>query len=143
MSGVIAVISLVMNGILALAILVGLDATLTLPGIAGLALTIGMAVDSNVIIFERIRDELEDGKQAVAAIQSGFKKAFTSIFDANITHGIVAVVLMNFGTGAIKGFAVTLLIGIVTTLFTAVTVCKLMFDGYINWKNGEIQRLSI
>ncbi|MGE4233008.1 MAG: protein translocase subunit SecD [Bacteriovoracia bacterium] len=143
MSGVIAVISLIMNGILALAILIGMDATLTLPGIAGLALTIGMAVDSNVIIFERIRDELEEGKQPVAAIHSGFQKAFSSIFDANITHAIVALVLINFGTGPIKGFAVTLLIGIVTTLFTAVTVCKLMFDSYVNYKKGNIAKLSI
>jgi protein-export membrane protein SecD len=143
MSGVVAVISLILNGMFTFAILIGIDATLTLPGIAGLALTIGMAVDSNVIIFERIRDELTEGRTAVGAIQSGFDKAFSCIFDANITHAIVAMILLNFGTGAIRGFAVTLLIGILTTLFCAVTVCKLFFDGYIGWKQQSIDRLSI
>ena len=146
MSGVVAVISLLLNGLFAFAILIGMDATLTLPGIAGLALVIGMAVDSNVIIFERIRDELEEGKNPGAAIESGFSKAFTSIFDANITHGIIGLILLNFGTGPIKGFAVMLLIGIVTTLFTAVTVCKLIFDGYVSWmhaKHRKIENLSI
>ena len=146
MSGVVAVISLLLNGLFAFAILIGMDATLTLPGIAGLALVIGMAVDSNVIIFERIREELEEGKNPSAAIESGFNKAFTSIFDANITHGIIGLILLNFGTGPIKGFAVMLLIGIVTTLFTAVTVCKLIFDGYVSWMHGKhrkIEKLSI
>lgn len=143
MSGVVAVISLILNGMFTFAILIGIDATLTLPGIAGLALTIGMAVDSNVIIFERIRDELTEGKSPVGAIQSGFDKAFSCIFDANITHAIVATILLNFGTGAIRGFAVTLLIGILTTLFCAVTVCKLFFDGYIGWKKQSIDQLSI
>lgn len=143
MSGIVAVISLILNGLFAFAILIGMDATLTLPGIAGLALVIGMAVDSNVIIFERIRDELEEGKTPEAAIDSGFQKAFSSIFDANITHGIIGVILLNFGTGPIKGFAVMLLIGIATTLFTAVTVCKLFFDGYVSMKRGQIKKLSI
>ena len=120
-----------------------MDATLTLPGIAGLALTIGMAVDSNVIIFERIRDELHEGKGPVAAVHAGFDKAFSCIFDANITHAIVATILLNFGTGPIRGFAVTLLIGIVTTLFCAVTVCKLAFDWYLEKKGNQIQTLSI
>ncbi|MCC6278427.1 MAG: protein translocase subunit SecD [Oligoflexia bacterium] len=142
-SGLVAVLSLMLNGLFAFAALVSLDATLTLPGIAGLALTIGMAVDSNVIIFERIRDELQEGKSPARAIEAGFDKAFSSIFDANITHGIVAIILLQFGTGPIKGFAVTLLIGIVTTLFTAVTVCKLIFDGYIAFKKGELKSLSI
>lgn len=143
MSGAVAVVSLILNLLFTFAILIGIDATLTLPGIAGLALTIGMAVDSNVIIFERIRDELLEGKNAVAAIQSGFDKAFSCIFDANITHGIVATILLNFGSGPIKGFAITLLIGIGTTLFCAVTVCKLFFDAYIQIKNHKIARLSI
>ena len=142
-SGVVATVSLILNFMFTFAILIGLDATLTLPGIAGLALTIGMAVDSNVIIFERIRDELHEGKNPVSAIQSGFDKAFACIFDANITHAIVATILLNFGTGPIRGFAVTLLIGIVTTLFCAVTVCKLVFDGYINFKDNKIESLSI
>jgi preprotein translocase subunit SecD len=108
-----------------------------------LALTIGMAVDSNVIIFERIRDELHEGSSPVGAVDRGFDRAFTSIFDANITHGIVALILFNFGTGPIKGFAVTLLIGIFTTLFCAVTVAKLCFDGYIGPRRKSIKRLSI
>jgi protein-export membrane protein SecD len=143
MSGLVAVISLILNGLFTFAVLIGIDATLTLPGIAGLALTIGMAVDSNVIIFERIRDELMEGKTVVGAVQAGFDKAFSCIFDANITHAIVAVILLNFGSGPIRGFAVTLLIGIMTTLFCAVTVCKLFFDGYLGWKNQNVAKLSI
>ncbi|HEY8279574.1 MAG TPA: protein translocase subunit SecD [Bdellovibrionota bacterium] len=143
MSGVVATVSLILNFLFTFAILIGMDATLTLPGIAGLALTIGMAVDSNVIIFERIRDELHEGKGPVAAVHAGFDKAFSCIFDANITHAIVATILLNFGTGPIRGFAVTLLIGIVTTLFCAVTVCKLCFDWYLESKGNKIQNLSI
>lgn len=143
MSGVVATVSLLLCFLFTFAILIGMDATLTLPGIAGLALTIGMAVDSNVIIFERIRDELHEGKGAVAAVHSGFDKAFSCIFDANITHAIVATILLNFGTGPIRGFAVTLLIGIVTTLFCAVTVCKLCFDWYLEKKGAQINSLSI
>jgi protein-export membrane protein SecD len=142
-SGAVAVFSLVLNGLFCLAILIGLEATLTLPGMAGLALTIGMAVDSNVIIFERIRDELNEGKSVQGAIEAGFQKAFSAIFDANITHGIVAVILMTYGTGPIRGFAVTLLVGILTTLFCAVTVCKLVFDGYLARHGGDLKRLSI
>ncbi|RZA09680.1 MAG: protein translocase subunit SecD [Proteobacteria bacterium] len=143
LSGVVATVSLLLNFLFTFAILIGLDATLTLPGIAALALTIGMAVDSNVIIFERIRDELTDGKSVPAAVQAGFDKAFSCIFDANITHGIVAIILLNFGTGPIRGFAVTLLIGIVTTLFCAVTVCKLAFDWYLGAKGKRATHLSI
>jgi protein-export membrane protein SecD len=143
MSGVVASVSLMLCFLFTFAILIGMDATLTLPGIAGLALTIGMAVDSNVIIFERIRDELHEGKGPVAAVHAGFDKAFSCIFDANITHAIVATILLNFGTGPIRGFAVTLLIGIVTTLFCAVTVCKLAFDWYLEKKGNRIESLSI
>ena len=142
-SGVVATISLILNATFILAILVGLEATLTLPGIAGIALTIGMAVDSNVIIFERIRDELMEGKSVSAAVEAGFRKAFNAIFDANITHGIVAGILMNYGTGPIRGFAAALLVGIVTTLFCAITVCKLFFDGYLGFKNHKVSKLSI
>ncbi len=142
-SGVVAVASLMLNALFILAILIGIDATLTLPGIAGIALTVGMAVDSNVIIFERIRDELLEGKPVMAAVENGFSKAFSCIFDANITHGIVATILLNFGTGPIRGFAVTLLIGIFTTLFCAVTFCKLVFDGYLGLSKKQIKRLSI
>lgn len=142
MSGAVAAVSLLLNGIFLFAILIGIDATLTLPGIAGLALTIGMAVDSNVIIFERIRDELRDGKPVAPAVQAGFDKAFATILDANVTHGIVAIILLNFGTGPLRGFAVTLLIGIATTLFCAVTVCKLFFDAYLG-RGRKVERLSI
>ena len=130
-SGVIAIISLLLNVLFVLAILVGMEATLTLPGIAGIALTIGMAVDSNIIIFERIRDEVRAGKQLHGAIEAGFQKAFSAILDSNITTAAAAVVLLMYGTGPIKGFAVTLLIGIVTTVFAAVFVCRLMFDLYL------------
>ncbi|MCM0606645.1 MAG: protein translocase subunit SecD [Xanthomonadaceae bacterium] len=143
MSGVVASISLMLNALFLISLLIMMEATLTLPGMAGIALTIGMAVDSNVIIFERIRDELQEGKSVGAAVSAGFQKAFTAIFDANITHGIIAVVLMSYGTGAIRGFAVTLLVGIFTTLFCAVTVCKLFFDGYLANRRAEITTLSI
>ncbi len=140
-SGVIADISLVLNVILVLAILVGIDATLTLPGIAGIALTVGIAVDSNVVIYERIREELRRGKPVRAAVDSGFEKAFHTILDANVTNAFAAIVLMNFGTGPIKGFAVTLLIGIITTVFTAVFASKLMFDFYLD--KFKVKELSI
>jgi protein-export membrane protein SecD len=130
-SGFIATVSLILNLLFSFTILIAFGATLTLPGIAGLALVIGMGVDSNVLIFERMRDELVEGAAPRTAVDRGFKRAFTAIFDANITHGIIGVILYNFGTGPLKGFAVTLLIGIVTTLFCAVTVCRVMFDHYL------------
>jgi preprotein translocase subunit SecD len=130
-SGVIAFIALVLNAIFILACLVGMGATLTLPGIAGIALTVGIAVDSNVIIYERIREELREGKSPAAAMESGFQKAFRTIVDANVTSAIASLVLLVYGTGPIKGFAVTMLIGIVTTLYTAVFVCKVLFDWYV------------
>ena len=130
-SGVVAVVSLILNVLFVLASLVGLEATLTLPGIAGIALTVGIAVDSNVVIYERIREELRAGKKPHGAVESGFQKAFRTILDANVTNAAAAIVLLIYGTGPIKGFAVTLLIGIVTTLFTAVFVCKMMFDYYL------------
>ena len=130
-SGMIAVFSLILNVLFVLAILVGLEATLTLPGIAGIALTVGIAVDSNVVIYERIREELAAGKRPSGAIEAGFQKAFRTIMDANVTNAVAAMVLLFYGTGPIKGFAVTLMIGIVTTLFTAVFVCKVIFDAYL------------
>lgn len=130
-SGVIAVVSLMLNVLFVLATLVGLEATLTLPGIAGIALTVGIAVDSNVVIYERIREELRHGKNPHGAIEAGFQKAFRTILDANVTNALAAIVLLMYGTGPIKGFAVSLLIGIVTTLFTAVFVCRLIFDVYL------------
>ncbi len=131
-SGAIAVVTLVLNVLFVLACLVGLEATLTLPGIAGIALTVGIAVDSNVVIYERIREELRHGKAIQAAMESGFQKAFRTILDANVTNAMASIVLLVYGTGPIKGFAVTMLIGIVTTLFTAVFACKVFFDLYLH-----------
>ncbi len=139
-SGLIAVFSLVLNVMFVLACLVGLEATLTLPGIAGIALTVGIAVDSNVVIYERIREELRHGKGPVVAVESGFQKAFRTILDANVTNAAAAVVLLTYGTGPIKGFAVSLLIGIVTTLFTAVFVCRLIFDIYLKYLENRTSR---
>jgi len=136
-SGVIAVISLVLNVLFVLACLVGLEATLTLPGIAGIALTVGIAVDSNVVIYERIREELRHGKRPGSAVEAGFQKAFRTILDANVTNAAAGIVLLLYGTGPIKGFAITLLIGIVTTLFTAVFVCRLIFDIYLKFLDGR------
>jgi preprotein translocase subunit SecD len=131
MAGLIAVMSLLLNVVLVLAILVWLEATLTLPGIAGIALTVGIAVDSNVVIYERIREELEQGKSIGSAVEAGFDKAFKTILDANVANGIAAVILMMYGSGPVKGFAVTMIIGILTTLFTAVFVCRVLFDFYL------------
>jgi protein-export membrane protein SecD len=139
-SGVIAVLSLLLNVLFVLACLVGLEATLTLPGIAGIALTVGMAVDSNIIIFERIRDELRAGKSILGSIEAGFEKAFSAILDSNLTSAAAAIVLLIYGTGPIRGFAVTMLIGIVTTIFTAVFVARVLFDLYysrIEARNGK------
>jgi preprotein translocase subunit SecD len=143
-SGVIAVISLVLNVVFVMAILVGLEATLTLPGIAGIALTVGIAVDSNVVIYERIREELRAGKNIFGAVEQGFAKALRTIMDANVTNAGAAIILMMYGTGPIKGFAVSLLIGIVTTLFTAVFVCRLFFDAYLKrLENNQQTTISI
>ena len=105
-----------------------LGATLTLPGIAGIVLTLGMAVDANVLIFERIREELRNGMSIQQAIYAGYERAFTSIVDANITTLLVAVILFSIGTGPVKGFAVTLSIGILTSMFTALLVTRAMVN---------------
>jgi len=131
--GLIANLALLMNVVLIVALLSMLQASLTLPGIAGIVLTVGMAVDANVLIFERIREELRNGNTPHASIQAGYEKAFSSIADANITTLIAAIVLFAFGTGPIKGFAVTLSLGIVTSMFTAIigtrAVVNLSFGG--------------
>jgi len=118
--GMVANLALAMNVVLMVAVLSMLQATLTLPGIAGIVLTVGMAVDANVLIFERIREELRNGNSPQASIQAGYEKAFSTIADANITTLIAAIVLLSYGTGPIKGFAVTLSIGILTSMFTAI-----------------------
>ncbi len=129
LSGVIADLCLVLNILFLLAILATFGATLTLPGIAGIVLTVGMAVDANVIIFERIREEVEAGKTAWAAIRSGYEQAFSAILDGNLTTGIAAFVLLQYGTGPIRGFAVTLLAGIVSTLFTGYYASRVFQEG--------------
>ncbi|MDP8315662.1 MAG: protein translocase subunit SecD [Candidatus Celaenobacter antarcticus] len=133
-SGVIANIALIANVLIILAVLTMLDASLTMPGIAGIILTIGMAVDANVLIFERIREELRAGKTVRTAIDNGYKRAVITIADANITTLITAIVLYQFGTGPIRGFAVTLSIGILASMFTAIVVTKAIFDGVITRK---------
>ncbi|MDF2839733.1 MAG: preprotein translocase subunit SecD [Clostridia bacterium] len=122
--GFVSVISLVLYTIIVLGILAGMNATLTLPGIAGIILSVGMAVDANVIIFERIKEELKIGKTLRAAIDSGFRRAFLTIFDSNITTLLAAGILFYFGTGPIKGFAVTLSIGILSSMFTAIVITR-------------------
>jgi len=118
--GIAANIALAANLVLLIAIMSGLGATLTLPGIAGIVLTVGMAVDANVLIFSRIKEELKNGLPPQQAINAGFERAFVTILDANLTTLIVAVILYSIGTGPIKGFAVTLSIGIMTSMFTAI-----------------------
>ena len=118
--GLVANLALAANLVLIVAVLSMLQATLTLPGIAGIVLTVGMAVDANVLIFERIREELRNGNTPQASIQAGYQKAFSTILDANVTTLIAAVVLFGFGTGPVKGFAITLSIGIITSMFTAI-----------------------
>ncbi len=126
--GLVADLALLMNVVFIMALLAAFGATLTLPGIAGIALTVGMAVDANIIIFERIREELRLGKNARSAVDAGFEKAVVAVLDANITTFIAGVVLFSYGTGPIKGFAVTLMIGIVTTLFSAIFVSRTLLD---------------
>jgi protein-export membrane protein SecD len=111
--------------------------TLTLPGIAGIVLTLGMAVDSNVLIYERIREEWRNGRTAMGAIETGFKAAFATVLDANVTTLIAAVVLFGVGSGPIRGFAVTLAVGIATTLFTAFLLTKFMVAMWVKWKRPK------
>lgn len=139
--GLVANIALILNLILLTALLSMIGATLTLPGIAGIVLTVGMAVDANVLIYERIREELRHGVSPQAAIYAGYDRAFATILDANVTTFIVAIVLFSIGTGAIKGFAITLSIGLLTSMLTGVTYSRAM----VNWFYGgrNIKKLSI
>jgi SecD/SecF fusion protein len=134
-AGAFADVALAVNILFIFGILAGLGAVLTLPGIAGIILTIGMSVDANVLIFERIREELDKGKSQKDSIKDGFNNALSSILDANITTGLTGLILMVFGTGPIQGFATTLLIGILTSLFTAIFITRLFIDAYT--KNGK------
>jgi protein-export membrane protein SecD len=140
-AGFIANFALVWNILLVLAILASLQATLTLPGIAGLILTMGMSIDANVIIFERIREELRKGKTPRAAIDSGYSRALTTIIDANVTTVIAALVLYQFGTGPIRGFATVLFWGIMISMFTAIFVTRTILNSFTSRKG--VQRLSI
>lgn len=140
-AGVIANVALILNIIFMMAVMAGLRATLTLPGIAGIILTIGMAVDANVLIFERIREELRNRKTVRAAIESGYSRAFRTILDANVTTLITAFVLLQFGTASVKGFAVTLSVGIISSMFTALILTRLIFDFIVD--RFAVQKLSI
>ena len=141
MSGLIASFSVMWTLILLLGVLALLEATLTLPGIAGLILTVGMSVDANVIIFERIKEELRNGKSVRSAIDSGYERAIRTIVDANLTTGIAAAVLYQYGSGPIKGFATVLFWGIIVSMFTAIIVTRFVFDFVTTRKN--IEKLSI
>lgn len=141
LSGLIADFALILNIILLLGAMASLNATLTLPGIAGIILAVGMAVDSNVLMFERMREEIRAGKTPRAAVDSGYDKAFWTIFDSHVTTLITAAVLFQFGTGPIKGFAVTLSLGVAINLFTALIGTKSVFD-LINSRK-EVKKLSI
>ncbi len=136
-AGVIANIALVFNMVIIFAVLSAFQATLTLPGIAGIVLTIGMAVDANVLIFERIREELRAGRGPRMAVDGGYRKAFSSIFDANITTLGTAAVLYYIGTGPIKGFGLTLMIGLAASMFTAIFVTRVVFDFFSNRNEGK------
>jgi len=135
--GVFANIALAINMTLLIALMSTIGATLTLPGIAGIVLTTGIAVDSNVLIFERIREELRDGKSPARAIELGFQRAFSAILDSNITGLITAIIMFAIGSGAVRGFAVTTGIGIFTSMFTTILVTRLMVTSYYNWKQPK------
>ncbi|HIL93355.1 MAG TPA: protein translocase subunit SecD, partial [Cycloclasticus sp.] len=139
--GLFADIALATNLVFIIAILSLLQATLTLPGIAGIVLTVGMAVDANVLIFERIKEELKNGNSPQASIHAGYEKAFSTITDANITTLIAAIILFGFGTGPIKGFAITLSIGILTSMFTAIVGTRALVN--ITYGNRQIDTLKI
>ena len=142
LAGVFAAVALIFNVILIISVLGAFGATLTLPGMAGIVLTIGMAVDANVLIFERIREELKRTENPRAAIQEGFGKAFRTILDANITTLFAALALLQFGTGPIKGFAVTLSIGIIASMFTAIVVTRFFFD-FVYLRKTKLHTISI
>jgi preprotein translocase subunit SecD len=139
LSGMLANLALALNVLFMMAVLALLEATLTLPGMAGIVLTIGMAVDANVLIFERIREELRLERSPKAAIEAGYQKAFGTIFDSNVTTLIAGVVLMQYGSGPVRGFAVTLIIGLTCSLYTSIVVTRLAYDA---WSHGR-KRLSL
>ena len=139
--GIIADVALLLNLILQLACLVSFNAALTLPGMAGLTLTTAMAVDANILIFERVREELRTGKSTRNALDLGYGRAFWTIFDSHITAGMAGAVLMMYSSGPIYGFAVTLLIGIGTSMFTSIVATRLIYDWLIS--KGKLGELSV
>lgn len=141
-AGIIADIAMVFNVIYLLAIMALIQATLTLPGIAAVVLTIGMAVDANIIFYERIREELRSGKTPRQAVENGFGRAFWTVFDAHVTNLVAGIVLYSYGTGPIRGFAVSLMAGIVCNLFTSVWLSRVMFDFMVG-RNKKRATLSI
>jgi preprotein translocase subunit SecD len=143
LAGVIANMAMVLNLVYMVALLAAIEASLTLPGIAGLVLTVGMAVDANIIIYERIREELRLGKSPRTAVDAGFSRAFWTVFDAHVTNFVAGVVLYSYGSGPIRGFAVTLLIGIATNLLTSVWISRWMFDVVVGRRGAAPATLSI
>jgi protein-export membrane protein SecD len=141
LSGLVAIAALALNLLYLVAAMAYFGATLTLPGIAGIVLTVGMAVDTNVLIFERIREELRHGRSIHESVRLGYDRAFRTIFDAHSTTLISALFLFQFGTGPIKGFAVTLSIGLLANLFTAVVFTRMIYDYWLG--RGKVERLSI
>jgi preprotein translocase subunit SecD len=143
LAGFIANLAMVLNMLFMIAILAAFEASLTLPGIAGLVLTIGMAVDSNIIIYERIREELRHGKSPRSAVDAGFQRAFWTVFDAHVTNFVAGIVLYSYGSGSIRGFAVTLLVGIVSNLLTSVWISRWMFEIVVGRRGSSPATLSI
>ncbi|MCH8320626.1 MAG: SecD/SecF family protein translocase subunit [Acidobacteria bacterium] len=141
LSGINAIVCLVFNLLILLGVLAYFHATLTLPGIAGVILTIGMAVDANILIFERIKEEIGRGKTVRSAVAAGFDRVFSTIIDTNTTTLVAALFLFQFGTGPVRGFAVTLAVGLVANIFTAVFVSRTLFQLIL--QRRELKRLSI
>ena len=139
--GVYSVVALFLNAILIIAVMSLIGGTLTLPGIAGFVLTIGAAVDANVLINERIREELRKGRAIISSVETGYREASRTIFDANVTNVIAAVIMFYFGSGPIKGFAIVLTIGIITSVFTAVTVTRLMVSLWLRRARPQVLAL--
>jgi preprotein translocase subunit SecD len=139
-SGLVADVALALNGLLVLAIMAILGSTLTLPGIAGFVLTLGMAVDANVLINERIREELRAGKTVRQAVDQGYDKVFWTIVDAHVTTLVAGIVLMQYGSGPVRGFAVTLIIGLVASMFTSIVVTRAIMDFFTR---RDSARLSV
>ena len=135
--GVFASVAVIVNVILLLAVMSAIGATLTLPGIAGIVLTVGTAVDANVIIYERIREELRKGKRVANSIDTGFQEAMSAIIDANVTTFIAGLVMFFIGSGPVKGFAVTLTIGLVTSVFTAIYLTRLIIVMWYEWRKPK------